>query len=178
MQSRVTWKIIAFKELLEKIFTNRILAFDSHPARKAAQIFARLRQKGLKPEYRSIQLVALAATFHATLATCNTEHFVHTGIAIVNPWVAISNAQANGYLRGKSELAMPQSRLAARWEFAESLWSSRRSWTQFQTLYPALTLNLFDNVRVARVRSSQINGFYDADRWYQSECRSLCKGDG
>lgn len=76
----------AFNELLQKDFDNRVLAFDEQHARKAGEIFARLRGQGQNPEYRDIQIAGVVAAFAAVLATRNIRHFAGTGVSLTNPW--------------------------------------------------------------------------------------------
>ena len=76
----------AFNELLQKDFDNRVLAFDEQHARKAGEIFARLRGQGQNPEYRDIQIAGVVGAFAAVLATRNIRHFAGTGVSLTNPW--------------------------------------------------------------------------------------------
>ncbi len=76
----------AFNELLINDFENRVLAFDDQHARRAGEIFARLRSQGQHPEYRDVQIAGIVAAFNAVLATRNTKHFSDTGVTLTNPW--------------------------------------------------------------------------------------------
>lgn len=76
----------AFNELLVNDFDGRVLAFDDQHARRAGEIFARLRSQGQNPEYRDIQIAGVVAAFDAVLATRNTKHFSGTGVTQINPW--------------------------------------------------------------------------------------------
>ena len=53
-------------------------------AEAAAMLAARQRQIGRTTEIRDVQIAGIAAARKATLATRNTRHFEHLGIALVD----------------------------------------------------------------------------------------------
>ncbi|MDA8746449.1 type II toxin-antitoxin system VapC family toxin [Rubripirellula amarantea] len=83
---RKTALVDAFNELIVKDFQNRVLAFDDQHARKAGELWAKLKSLGRVSEFRDIQIAGIVATFKATLATRNTRHFLDTGVKLIDPW--------------------------------------------------------------------------------------------
>jgi toxin FitB len=76
----------AFEKLLRDIFEERIAAFDSGAARRAATLVAERRKRGRTVEVRDSMIAGIALALGATLATRNVSHFDDARIEIVNPW--------------------------------------------------------------------------------------------
>ena len=74
----------AFLRAIDGVLGGRVLSFD----RGAAEAAARQRQIGRTTVIRDVQIAGIAAARKATLATRNTRHFEHLGIALVDPWQA------------------------------------------------------------------------------------------
>jgi len=70
------------------VLGGRVLSFDRGAAEAAAMLAARQRQIGRTTEIRDVQIAGIAAARKATLATRDTRHFEHIGIALVDPWQA------------------------------------------------------------------------------------------
>src|SRR5580700_6087678 len=78
----------AFLRAINDVLGGRVLSFDRGAAEVAAMLTARQRQIGHTVEIRDVQIAGIAAARRATLATRNTRHFEHLGIALVDPWQA------------------------------------------------------------------------------------------
>jgi predicted nucleic acid-binding protein len=78
----------AFLRAINDVLGGRVLSFDRGAAEVAAMLAARQRQIGHTVEIRDVQIAGIAAARRATLATRNTRHFEHLGIALVDPWQA------------------------------------------------------------------------------------------
>ncbi|QEG37056.1 type II toxin-antitoxin system VapC family toxin [Bythopirellula goksoeyrii] len=76
----------AFEKVLEQDLEGRVLDFDATAAFEAAIISAKLRSIGRSVEIRDVQIAGIVEARHGTLSTRNTQHFVDTGIPLVNPW--------------------------------------------------------------------------------------------
>ena len=76
----------AFTYVLNNILAGRVLNFDTAAATAAAELAAEMRAHGLVIETRDLQIAAVCKARHAVLATHNTKHFLHTGIALMDPW--------------------------------------------------------------------------------------------
>ena len=78
----------AFLRAINDVLDGRVLPFDRGAADVAALQAAKQRQMGRTVEIRDVQIAGIAGARKATLATRNTRHFEHLGIALVNPWHA------------------------------------------------------------------------------------------
>ena len=66
--------------------TRAIIAFDVVAAPRYAEILAARERAGLPIPTGDAQIAAICRAHDATCATRNTKDFVHTGIALIDPW--------------------------------------------------------------------------------------------
>jgi predicted nucleic acid-binding protein len=76
-----------FSQLLDEDLDGRVQSFDLTAAIAAGTIAASQRRVGRAVEIRDVQIAAIAASRHATLATRNTRDFDRTGVEGVNPGI-------------------------------------------------------------------------------------------
>ena len=72
--------------MVERVYRERILPFDSDAARQYAGIVAARRKAGRPISLADAQIAAIARSRGAAVATRNTADFDHCGIAVLNPW--------------------------------------------------------------------------------------------
>jgi tRNA(fMet)-specific endonuclease VapC len=81
------------KKQLEKferfVELNQILPFDLNVARKAAEIYADLRKKGLVIGHNDVLIAATAIVNDLVLVTNNTNHFGRISELVLDNWVII-----------------------------------------------------------------------------------------
>lgn len=77
---------IAIETVLQKIFAQRILPFDSNAAGFYAEIAAGRRAMGKPISYPDCQLAAIARCHGAAVATRNVGDYERCGIEVINPW--------------------------------------------------------------------------------------------
>lgn len=75
-----------FEQALQQDLEGRVLDFDVSAAQEAAIIAAQLRSAGRPVEIRDVQIAGIVAARRGALATRNTEHFIETGVLLINPW--------------------------------------------------------------------------------------------
>ena len=80
----------AIEGMLEEDFRDRILPFDRAAARSFAAIAAARRALGRPISQFDCQIAAIARANAAAVATRNTGDFKDCGIAIIDPWQALS----------------------------------------------------------------------------------------
>jgi toxin FitB len=80
---------LAFDHLLKEDLENRVLDFDSAAATAAASLAAARQKSGRPVDMRDTQIVGIALSRRATLATRNKPHFADLKISIVDPWAPI-----------------------------------------------------------------------------------------
>ena len=73
--------------MFQEDFAGRILPFDSHAARRYADLVAERRRRGRPISQFDAQIAAIARAADARLATRNVRDFEHCGIRVLNPWV-------------------------------------------------------------------------------------------
>ena len=78
----------ALAELVERLFGSRVLAFDQQAALVYAPLVNRARTGGRIISVADGQIAAIAAVHGFAVATRDTEPFVATGVAVINPWEA------------------------------------------------------------------------------------------
>ncbi|MGB9148066.1 MAG: type II toxin-antitoxin system VapC family toxin [Acidobacteriaceae bacterium] len=78
----------ALSDLLEKLFSSRILPFDKQAAVAYAQLVSRARAEGKILSVGDGQIAAMAAVQGFTVATRDTAPFVAAGVPVINPWEA------------------------------------------------------------------------------------------
>lgn len=66
--------------------TRAIIAFDVVAAPRYAEILAVRERAGLPIPTGDAPIAAICRAHDATCATRNTKDFVHTGIALIDPW--------------------------------------------------------------------------------------------
>lgn len=76
----------ALAELVSRLFGSRVLPFDQHAAMAYATLVNRARTSGRVISVADGQIAAIAAVHGFTVATRDTEPFVATGVAVINPW--------------------------------------------------------------------------------------------
>ena len=69
-------------------FAGRVLPFDGLAAEVFASIAAERRKAGLEIKIFDSQIAAIARAHGAAVATRDTKDFLHTGVALINPWTA------------------------------------------------------------------------------------------
>lgn len=77
----------AVAKLFEDDFRGRILPFDSEAARAFGLIAASRRQAGRPITQLDAQIVAIASSRGAAVATRNIDDFSDCGVPLHNPWV-------------------------------------------------------------------------------------------
>ncbi|WP_431241014.1 type II toxin-antitoxin system VapC family toxin (plasmid) [Mycolicibacterium aichiense] len=75
-----------FMQLLSEDLDGRVQSFDLAAAIAAGTVAANQQRNGRSVEIRDVQIIGIAASRHATVATRNTRHFDGTGVDLVNPW--------------------------------------------------------------------------------------------
>lgn len=78
--------------ILDEVFRDRILPFDSAAARDYAGIAAARRAAGRPISQSDCQIAAIARTRGARLATRNLGDFQGCGLTLIDPWRAASPA--------------------------------------------------------------------------------------
>lgn len=68
------------------LFPSRVLPFDQEAARRYADMAVTARAAGRPLPAADGYLAATAAVHGFAVATRNTQHFVDTGIELINPW--------------------------------------------------------------------------------------------
>lgn len=63
-----------------------ILAFDDDAASHYAEVLLARESAGLPISASDAQIAAICLAHEATCATRNTSDFLHTGVALINPW--------------------------------------------------------------------------------------------
>lgn len=85
---RRTALVTAFDRVLTQALENRVAAFDSAAAEKAAALMADRRAKGRSGELRDSMIAGIALAANAVIATGNTKHFADLSCSVVDPWNA------------------------------------------------------------------------------------------
>lgn len=89
------------KRQLEKferfIELNQILPFDLNVARKAAEIYADLRKKGLVIGHNDVLIAATAIVNDLVLVTNNTNHFGRISELVLDNWVIIPQGDDSSF---------------------------------------------------------------------------------
>ena len=75
-----------YENLFTTRFLNRVLPFDDQCTHYMALFAAMSRKRGRGYSHADLEIAAIAASNHATLATRNTEDFDSLGMDLVNPW--------------------------------------------------------------------------------------------
>ena len=75
-----------FIQLLAEDLGGRVQSFDLAAAQAAGTIAASHQRSGRSVEIRDVQIIGIAASRRATVATRNTRHFDGAGVDLVNPW--------------------------------------------------------------------------------------------
>lgn len=74
--------------------TGAIIAFDAAAASRYADILAVREGAGLPIATGDAQIAAICRAQDAVCATRNTKDFVHTGVALVDPWTGKESTSA------------------------------------------------------------------------------------
>lgn len=77
----------AYSQIVAQTFNGRILPFDAQAAEAYGDLVAELERAGRSIDVMDAMIAAIAQTYSATLATRNTDHFRHIGVALLNPFV-------------------------------------------------------------------------------------------
>lgn len=75
-----------FTQLLAEDLDGRVQSFDLTAAQAAGAIAASRQRDGRSVEIRDVQIIGIAASRRAIVATRNTRHFAGAGVDLVNPW--------------------------------------------------------------------------------------------
>lgn len=78
----------AVSTMFEEDFSGRVLAFDSEAALSFARIASARRQAGQPISQSDAQIVAIAHSRGASVATRNVADFDDCEVTIINPWSA------------------------------------------------------------------------------------------
>jgi hypothetical protein len=78
----------AYRQIIAEAFEGRILPFDTQAAEVYGELVAKLESDGRVIDVIDATIAAIAQSNAATLATRNTAHFAHTGLALVDPFGA------------------------------------------------------------------------------------------
>ena len=76
------------ERILERIFADRVLAFDANAARAYGEIVSRARLKGRAIGTADGQIAAIAQVHGFRVATRDTGPFEAAGVAVMNPWTS------------------------------------------------------------------------------------------
>ena len=76
----------SFQNFITLGFEGRVLAFDKMAADLYGEICAKREKKGYAVDPVDLMIVAIAKNAGASIATRNTDDFVHCGVKLVNPW--------------------------------------------------------------------------------------------
>lgn len=76
----------AARDMFKKDFAGRLLAFGSDAADSYARIAVRRSRSGRPISHFDAQIVAIADSCGAKIATRNVRDFEDCGVVIVNPW--------------------------------------------------------------------------------------------
>ena len=68
------------------LFKDRTLDFDVAASDELAQIAVHCEKAGTRTAAPDAYIAACAAARSFAVATCNVEHFEHTGVRVINPW--------------------------------------------------------------------------------------------
>lgn len=71
---------------LREDFSNRIIEFETNAAIATAGVMTQLTQDGKNVDVRDLQIAGIALAKGAYVATRNVKDFLHTGVALINPW--------------------------------------------------------------------------------------------
>lgn len=77
-----------FTQLLAEDLDGRVQAFDLAAAHAAGAVAAKRQRDGQAVEIRDVQIIGIAVSRRATIATRNTRHFQGAGVDVVNPWTS------------------------------------------------------------------------------------------
>jgi predicted nucleic acid-binding protein len=86
--SRKSALVRSYDQIVAQTFEGRILPFDALAAEVYGSLVAELEGVGRSIDVMDAMIAAITQTYSATLATRNTEHFRHTGVALLNPFGA------------------------------------------------------------------------------------------
>lgn len=78
----------ALIELIEVLFTGRILPFDTAAATLYGPIIGRARNAGRAISVGDGQIAAIAAAHGFKVATRDTAPFIAAGVEVIDPWTA------------------------------------------------------------------------------------------
>lgn len=74
------------KAMFEQDFAGCILSFDEQAAEHYAEMAADSESRGRAVDMADLQIAAIGVSHRAVIATRNTRHFEHLGVALINPW--------------------------------------------------------------------------------------------
>jgi predicted nucleic acid-binding protein len=77
-----------FQIFIADFLENRVSPFDVKAAMHAADFSSKRRSLGRPVEIRDTMIAGLAISLGAVLCTRNIRDFEHSGLELVNPWVA------------------------------------------------------------------------------------------
>lgn len=77
-----------YRATMAEDFMDRVLAFDEAAAEAYGPIMARLQRQGRSCAAHDVQIVSIAYSRGAAVATRNLTHFEGCGIEVIDPWMA------------------------------------------------------------------------------------------
>lgn len=76
----------SLSSLLERLFANRVLAFDGTAAAEFPRILAATRRRGYTISFADAQIASIASAHGFSVATRDTGPFLAAGIPVIDPW--------------------------------------------------------------------------------------------
>jgi toxin FitB len=83
---RRTRYIDQFRDIVIRVFEDRILDLDRRAAEHFAEIAALRYRSGLHVPYDDVRIASIAAVNGMSMATRNVKDFSDCGVAVINPW--------------------------------------------------------------------------------------------
>jgi predicted nucleic acid-binding protein len=84
--ARKTQLMASYRQIVSNVFDGRALTFDTPSAEAYGEIVATRQAMGNPIAVMDAMIAGIAKSNGASLATCNTSHFVRTDVALVNPF--------------------------------------------------------------------------------------------
>ncbi len=73
-------------QIIDQVFTGRVLGFDAHAADAYATLAARLRQQGRPMSQADAMIAGIVLSRGAKLVTRNVRDFADAGCELIDPW--------------------------------------------------------------------------------------------
>lgn len=72
--------------LLERLFADRVLAFDQAAAAEFPRMLAAARKRGYTISFADAQIASIASAHGFSVATRDTAPFLAAGVPVIDPW--------------------------------------------------------------------------------------------